>query len=214
MFQIRGRSHRFPQHFTGEFELSADVIGQRGCYTSRWLKVMTRCVSSIPYSIMSYPGLLCAGCFGRQPPATVVKSILAIGNWLQISGPENRNVASLHWTVTWCRFTLLCMRTKVFRQMLQTDMKRKKSFLLAFIRPGRIQLRTRLGCGKVSEIYFSPDTTWLPQVMCNGKRYIIKSNFSYRWAEILQGAKILPVFREVEGQTLQRTNVWTRFQDG
>lgn len=88
-------------HSTREFKLSADIISQSACYTSRSLKVMTRCVSYIPYSAVSCSALFYGGCLGLQPStATVVKSILATGDWPQLSGAENRNVASFHWAVT------------------------------------------------------------------------------------------------------------------
>lgn len=51
-------------HSTREFKLSADIISQSGCYTSRSLKVMSRCVSYIPYSAVSCSALFYGGCLG------------------------------------------------------------------------------------------------------------------------------------------------------
>lgn len=51
------------------------------------------------------------------------QSILARGDWLQISGTEKRNVAIFHWAVAWCHLMLQCMHIQVLGNspMQQTD---------------------------------------------------------------------------------------------
>lgn len=99
--QWKLKGHYIFLHSTGEFKPSADAIGQCGYRTSRWLKVMSWCVSYSSCSAVSCSGLFYGGCLGLCPhTATAVTSISATGDWPQISGAKNRNVASFHWAVT------------------------------------------------------------------------------------------------------------------
>lgn len=63
-------------------------------------KINNMLVSYILYSAVSSPGIFYGGCLGLPPPSATVRSILAIGDWIQISDAENREAASFYWAAT------------------------------------------------------------------------------------------------------------------